>query len=208
MAITQRSSKNTNRLIITNKRNEDKLVDDVTDIITEVNNLTDGSISTTSLDLSGTLSVDTISEHTSTAGVTVDGVLVKDSSIALADGLVSNLSLKLGADKNNGIYGVSDTQIGIAVEGTLVAGADSSGLFTGNIAEQVGDAGVTVDGLLIKDGGINPSGETATSGVLYTGSIESVTYGAGTITIVVRNSDSVTATGASDYKFSFLLFQL
>lgn len=99
------------------------------------------------------ISTNTISEQTVGSGVTVDGVLVKDSSIALADGTVGNLAVKLGADTNNGIYGISDTQMGFAVEGVLVGGTDTAGFFTGNIAEQVGGAGVTVDSLLLKDGG-------------------------------------------------------
>lgn len=38
--------------------------------------------------------------------------------------------------------------------------------------------------------------------------IENVAYAAGTITITIRNSDPATATGACDYRFSFILFQL
>lgn len=144
--------------------------DKVNEIIDVVNDLTDGDITIDSItpastlltvtgdirltgdeDIAGTLDVDTIAEHTPTAGVTVDGVLIKDSSVALADGLVSNLSVKIGADQDNGIYGVSDTQLGIAVEGVLVGGANTTGLFTGNIAEQTAAAGVTVDGLVIRD---------------------------------------------------------
>ena len=81
------------------------------------------------------------------------GALVSDS-ITLDDGLVSALALRIGADTNNGLYGVSDTQLGIAVEGVLVGGANTTGLFTGNIDEQVAAAGVTVDGVLLKDGGV------------------------------------------------------
>lgn len=43
------------------------------------------------------------------------------TSISLADGTVGALSLRLGADANNGLYGVSDTSIGVAVEGAQVA---------------------------------------------------------------------------------------
>lgn len=108
---------------------------------------------------------DIISEKTAAAGVTIDGALVKDSTIALGDGGVGDLSIKIGADLNNGLYGVSDTQLGIAVEGTLVAGADTNGLFTGNIAEQVATVGVTIDGALIKDGSFTGKQATATATV-------------------------------------------
>jgi hypothetical protein len=106
--------------------------------------------------LSGsTIATNTIAETTAASGVTIDGVLVKDSSVALADGLVSNLAVKIGADTNNGLYGVSDTQLGIAVEGVLVAGANTAGLFTDVIAEQTSTVGVTVDGVLLKDAGVS-----------------------------------------------------
>lgn len=109
------------------------------------------------------LVADTLSEKTAAAGVTIDSVLIKDSTIALGDGSVSDLSVKIGADLNNGLYGVSDTQLGIAVEGTLVAGADTNGLFTSTISEQVGDVGVTIDSALIKDGSFIGKQATATA---------------------------------------------
>lgn len=103
---------------------------------------------------------------------------VVTASVALSDGSVSDLAVKLGADKNNGIYGVSDTQLGVAVEGTLVAGFNTTGLFTDIISEQVGGNGVTIDGLLIKDGAVGntaivniPVGVAATSGILGMGTV-------------------------------------
>jgi len=65
------SAKNKNRIKVTNKTIEDNLVEDMTNVITEVNNLIDGSQTT-----------DTISEKTSGAGVTVDGVLLKDGGVS------------------------------------------------------------------------------------------------------------------------------
>lgn len=83
------------------------------------------------------VTVDTISERTGAAGVTADGVLMKDSTVALGDGTVGDLSVKIGADANNGLYGVSDTQLGIAVEGALVATADTSGLTSDTLRHRV-----------------------------------------------------------------------
>lgn len=119
------------------------------------------------------LKTDTISEETAAAGVTADGVLLKDSTIALSDGLVSNLSVKIGADADNGFYGVSDTQLGVAVEGALVAMFDTNGVATGTVSEQVADAGVTVDGALIKDGSFigKQATATATADGLTTGAL-------------------------------------
>lgn len=178
MSITQTSGK-TNQVMTKIARELDHAIDDITAIVTQVNDLTDGSVSTTNLTLSGTLSTNTISETTAASGVTIDGALIKDAafdtnvaaagvtlsgttlaadgtdaniditltpkgtgdvvtaSIALTDGSVSDLAVKLGADKNNGIYGISDTQIGIAVEGTLVASADTLGLTADSLRHRV-----------------------------------------------------------------------
>lgn len=80
---------------------------------------------------------------------------VSANDISLNNGTVSDLALKLGADTNNGIYGISDTQMGFAVEGVLVGGANTTGLFTDVLSEQTNGTGVTVDGALVKDGGIS-----------------------------------------------------
>lgn len=180
----------------------------IKEIIDAVNDLTDGTISTTDLILTGDLTVgdttnatskdtgsiiteggigvekdvftggkvtattgvvtDTISEKTATSGITIDGVLIKDSTISLGDGTVADLSVKIGADANNGLYGVSDTQLGIAVEGTLVAGFDTNGVFTSIISEQVAATGVTIDSVLLIDGGVYATSEveTGSGGVL------------------------------------------
>ena len=117
------------------------------------------------------------------------------TDITLDDGSVSDLAIKLGADLNNGIYGVSDTQLGIAVEGTLVAGANTSGLFTSNIAEQIVTVGVTVDGLLIKDGYIVPTKAAVTQGTSKTTAV-AITTRTGTIT-------TFALTDAANASFSF-----
>jgi hypothetical protein len=114
------------------------------------------------------------------------------TDITLDDGTVSDLAIKIGADLNNGIYGVSDTQLGIAVEGTLVAGANTSGLFTSNIAEQIVTVGVTVDGLLIKDGGFLTTKSNVTQGTSKTTTVVT-SANAGTITTVAL-SDAAAGT--------------
>lgn len=53
----------------------------IKEIIDAINDLIDGSISTTDLTLSGTLYTDTIAETTSAAGVTIDSVLLKDGLV-------------------------------------------------------------------------------------------------------------------------------
>lgn len=69
---------------------------------------------------------------------------VTTDSITLDDGLVSDLAIKIGADTNNGVYGVSDTQLGFAVEGVLVGGFNTTGLFTNTITEQTTGVGISL----------------------------------------------------------------
>lgn len=122
----------------------------VNEIIDAVNDLTDGSISTTDLTLTGDLVVGDDANITGT----VTAADVDAGFITLDDGSVGALALRLGADTNNGLYGISDTQMGFAVEGALKGGVDTNGLFTDVISEQVVGNGVTVDGVLNKDGAI------------------------------------------------------
>jgi hypothetical protein len=62
---------------------------------------------------------------------TVDaGALVSDS-ITLDDGTVGALAVRIGADANNGLYGVSDTVLGVAVEGAQVATFTTTGMTVG-----------------------------------------------------------------------------
>lgn len=131
-------------------------------VVDAVNDLIDGSIDTTDLDLSGTLSADTIAEHTAATGVTIDLVLLKDGLVKTGAGAVGGVAVQINA-VNDGFYAVSGSQLGAAVNGTLVGGYDTNGVFTGNIAEQVVDAGVTVDGALIKDGSFTGKQATATA---------------------------------------------
>lgn len=96
--------------------------------------------------------IDRVNDTTDGTNSTVAGSLTVGTSVNIPDGTVRSLALRLGADGNNGIYGVSDTSLGIAVEGVLVGGANGLGLFTDIIAEQTVAAGVTIDQALIKDG--------------------------------------------------------
>lgn len=100
---------------------------------------------------------------------------ITTSSISLDDGLVSDLAIKIGADQNNGVYGISDTQLGIAVEGVLVGGANTVGLFTDVISEQTTNSGVTIDQVLLKDGTI-----TYSASDIYSGTPQTLT-GAGAV---------------------------
>lgn len=137
--------------------------------------------------LSGSsIATNTIVETTAASGVTIDSVLLKDGTVVLADGAVGALAIKLGADANNGFYGVSDTQLGVAVEGTLVGGFNTNGLFVGQIDELVATSGVSIDGLIIKDGVAGgATTATATADGLETGALA-----AGSQFVVVTSDDA------------------
>lgn len=60
-------------------------------------------------------------DPTTDAWIAVDLGELTVSELHLDDGLVTDLAIKFGADGNNGLYGVSDTVLGVAVEGAQVA---------------------------------------------------------------------------------------
>jgi hypothetical protein len=77
------------------------------------------------------VSTDTISEKTAAAGVTVDGVLLKDSAV------------------NTDTINEKTSAAGVTIDGVLLK---DSAVTTDTINEKTSGAGVTVDGVLIKDG--------------------------------------------------------
>lgn len=101
------------------------------------------------------LAIDTISEKTSAAGVTVDGVLLKDSQVS-----TDQINEKTGG-------------AGVSVDGVLLKDSQVS---TDQINEKTGGAGVTADGVLLKDGKVTgdvvrtpaPGSDTTASGVKVT----------------------------------------
>lgn len=125
----------------------------------------------------------------------VSAANITATNIALADGTVGALAVQVGADTNNGLYGVSDTQLGIAVEGVLVGGANTTGLFTGNIDEQVVGAGVTVDGVLLKDGGVSNPAATMLA-TFYPLAAQQALSGPGAINVTSLYSEYTSTGGA------------
>lgn len=98
---------------------------------------------------------------------------VAASESAFGDGTVSDLAIKFGADGNNGFYGVSDTELGVAVEGAKVAGFSNTGLsLTGSL---------TTSGAVIFSGTETLTGAGAVS--LSTYATLLVTTGANALTL-------------------------
>jgi hypothetical protein len=98
----------------------------------------------TSLDLSGTLKVDTIDEHTAAAGVTIESVLLKDGLVQLNDGTAAAPSLTFVNDSglNTGLYLVAENTLGFTVAGIegfrlatdgLIMGAGGAGGGAGRV---------------------------------------------------------------------------
>lgn len=59
-------------------------------------------------------------------------------SVELADGTVGDLAIKFGNDGNNGLYGVSDTVLGVAVEGAQVATFGTTNMSVNGVANLAG----------------------------------------------------------------------
>jgi hypothetical protein len=72
------------------------------------------------------VTTDVINEKTGAAGVTADGVLLKDGKILTVAGTVGAPSVQVGAS-DTGLYAVSTVQTGFSQDGTLVGLMDADG---------------------------------------------------------------------------------
>jgi len=129
---------------------------DVNPIIDVVNAMTDGTSTAAAF---SSITVDTIAETTSGNGVTVDSVLIKDGAVDLngaADALI------LDADGDTTISADTEDTINFEINGAddfqmtanTFTALSGSTIATNTIAETTAGSGVTVDGVLVKDGGI------------------------------------------------------
>ena len=98
------------------------------------------------LDLTGFVNVNTISEHTAAAGVTIDSLLVKDGTLTVAD----NLLLKLGTDADGVLLNrstslLANTALAGVLIGTPVTQAiAANSLMIANVTAN-GDIGIYVN---------------------------------------------------------------
>lgn len=179
------------------------------------------------------LKTDTIDEETADAGVTVDGVLLKDFEITTGvinekavDGgvTIDGLLLKDGGAVNltatsSAIDMVPLTASGIAsqtanlqewdVNSTVVAKIDKTGkLYVDQIGEQTAAAGVTLDGVLLKDSQVTTdviNEKTAATGVtidgveLKDGEVDGVDMLTGLWRIVKKDRVAVTRTNSTTH---------
>jgi len=77
--------------------------------------------------VTGTFKTDTVSEYTAAAGVTVDGVLLKDSGAVLGAGAVGTPSVTTTGDTNTGLYFPAADTLAATTGGTERLRIDSSG---------------------------------------------------------------------------------
>lgn len=104
-------------------------------------------------------SADTISEFTAGTGVTIDGVMLKDGMLCCGG---TAEAIALDADLDTTISANTDDQIDIKVNGaadfTITANTftalSGSTIAANTIAETTAGSGVTIDGLLLKDGDV------------------------------------------------------
>lgn len=99
---------------------------------------------------------------TGTASATRGNVTINTLQVKNADGLVGTPAYSFINNSDTGIYLVSVAQTGFSQDGALVGGFNGDGLFTGIISEQVATVGVTVDGVLLKDGAVTPDNGVVT----------------------------------------------
>jgi hypothetical protein len=119
---------------------------------TYINAGTKSSSSFTPLDASaadGSITADTISEYTAAAGVTIDGLLVKDGNVDL------NETGKLIVSASGGSYITGTTgqeEISFTTDTAVVAKFITNGLSVDVITELTAASGVDIDSVILKDG--------------------------------------------------------
>jgi hypothetical protein len=119
----------------------------------------------------GELHVDTINEDTAAAGVTIDGVKLKDSEpycdvinekTGAAGVTIDGVKLK-DSQPYCDVINEKTGAAGVTIDGVKLKDSEVT---TDVINEKTGAAGVTIDGTLIKDNGLSATGTVSVSGIL------------------------------------------
>ena len=142
------------------------------------------------ISITGTLSTDTISEKTSASGVTIDSVLLKDNTVTAHTVTAQNYAVGttnfISASRQGNFRDVDvednlgNTTIILSGGTSGLSGGDISitgTLSTDTISEKTTDSGVTIESVLMRDGGA-----TFTTDISANGGIFSTNLGVGTIT--------------------------
>ncbi len=150
----------------------------VNEVIDALNDITDGTGTETfeNITVTDTASVDTISENTAATGVTVDGVLLKDSTVLVADGTDAAPSIKVGVS-NTGLFG-GFGNLNFAVLGVQQLSLGETGATFNNPA--IFNEDITITGVIINV----PDTRTGAGAISITTSFTKlVTTGANALTL-------------------------
>jgi hypothetical protein len=124
------------------------------------------------ISINGTLSADTIGEKTSATGVTIDSVLLKDNIVTAHTVNATNYAVGgtnfISASRQGNFRDLEVKDSGNSATILLTGdGGDISingTLSADTIGEKTDSSGVTIDGVLLKDGAITATGTTQTAG--------------------------------------------
>ena len=157
--------------------------------------------------VSGTFKTDTVSEYTAAAGVTVDGVLLKDSGAVLGAGAVGTPSVTTTGDTNTGLYFPAADTLAATTGGTERLRIDSSGNV--GIGTASPDAALTVNTVASFGAGAAALPSIAATGDLNTGmwfpAADTIAASTGgTERLRIDSSGTATFTGALVPASSFL----
>ena len=136
----------------------------------------------------GVIKANTIQEYTAANGVTVDGVLLKDGDVKVAsstDALYTNILI------GGSVAGGSSALIVYASLTTVIGNFGCSGLTAVNtIQEYTANSGVTIEGVLLKDGDVTAA---TSSDRVYTNRVEagSVAGGSNDLTLYATGDTMV-----------------
>ena len=164
----------------------DKFDDDLDGIATglSLTILKDGQQTTTAIIPFGSLgiSTDLIAEDTAATGVTIDGVLLKDSQVTTdvinektaATGVTLDGVLLKDSEVTTDVINEKTGATGVTVDGVLLKDSEVT---TDTINEKTGATGVTIDGVLLKDNIVTATTGTFTNvgGTLSTAAQANIT---------------------------------
>jgi hypothetical protein len=151
----------------------------------QINSITKGNTDLEDPDVSGTLNVDTIREYTSTNGVVIDFVTMRDAQVTATNGVNTDTISEATAASGVTVDSVVLQDGGITATGAISTGGDVTGndvtgtnsVITDTITELTAAAGVTVDSVELKDGGITC--DTA----IFTAATDTIAYHSYTVTV-------------------------
>lgn len=129
--------------------------------------------------------------------------------LELADGTAAAPSLTNSGDEDTGMYFPAANTVGFTAGGTQKAAVDTNGLVTDVVSELTAAAGVTVDGVLIKDNTLSAWREQVLSGdALDTAGAITLTAAQSGSTILLDKIDGLVITlpaGALGIFYNFLV---